>query len=66
MVIHFVCKIHPYRKRKTFHGDFSIGCGAQQAQQAAPKIKGWKIVSFCRLGKGVVIHKLQNGIKGRT
>jgi hypothetical protein len=31
MVIHFFCKIHSYRKKKTSHGDFSIGCGAQLA-----------------------------------
>jgi hypothetical protein len=37
MVIRFFCKIHSYKKGKTFHGDFSIGCGAQLA---APKISG--------------------------
>jgi hypothetical protein len=29
MVILFFCNIHSYIKRKTSHGDFSIGCGAQ-------------------------------------
>jgi hypothetical protein len=31
MIIRFFCKIQSYRKRKTSHGDFSIGCGAQLA-----------------------------------
>jgi hypothetical protein len=31
MVIRFFCKIQSYIKRKIFHGDFSLGCGAQLA-----------------------------------
>jgi hypothetical protein len=31
IVIYFFCKIHSYKKRKSFHGDFSIGCGPQLA-----------------------------------
>jgi hypothetical protein len=31
IVIRFFYKIHSYRKRKTSHGDFSIGCGPQLA-----------------------------------
>jgi hypothetical protein len=38
MVIRFFCKIHSYGKRETIQSDFSIGCGAQVAYQAAPKI----------------------------
>jgi hypothetical protein len=64
MVIRFFWKIHSYTKRKTFHGDFSIGCSAQLAYQAAPKIHGWKIVSLCHPNKSVVIHKPQIGIGG--
>jgi hypothetical protein len=38
VVIRFFCKIHSYRKRETSQSDFSIGCGAQVAYQAASKI----------------------------
>jgi hypothetical protein len=30
----FFCKIHSYRKRKIYHCDFSIRCGAQLAQKS--------------------------------
>jgi hypothetical protein len=38
MVIRFFCKIHSYGKRDTPQTNFSIGCGAQVAHQAALKI----------------------------
>jgi hypothetical protein len=61
MVIRFFYKIHSYKKRKTSYGDFSIGCGAQLAQQVAPKIIGLKIITLCYSEKSIVIHKPQNG-----
>jgi hypothetical protein len=38
MVIRFFRKTHSYGKRETSQNDFSIGCGAQLAYQATPKI----------------------------
>jgi hypothetical protein len=46
MVIYFFCKTHSCRKRETSQSDFSIGCGAQLAYQATPKILDEELSSF--------------------
>jgi hypothetical protein len=60
MVIRFFCKNHSYGNRETSQSDFSIGCGAQLAYQAAPKILDEELSPFLH----IVIHKPQNGIGG--
>jgi hypothetical protein len=46
MVIRFFCKTHSYKKKETSQNDFSIGCGAQLAYQAAPKILNEELSPF--------------------
>jgi hypothetical protein len=37
MIISFFCKIHSYRKKKTSHGNFPIGCGANWPNKLSKK-----------------------------
>jgi hypothetical protein len=60
MVICFFCKTHSYRKRKTSQSDFLVGCGAQLAYQAAPKILDEKslFLGFQEASKSSKCHRL--------
>jgi hypothetical protein len=66
VVICFFCKVLSYTKKKTFYGDFSIGCGAHKLPQ---KSMDEKSSSFVAQVKSVVIHEPQigdGGSKGLT
>jgi hypothetical protein len=60
MVICYFCKTHSYGKRETSQSDFSIGCGAQLAYQATPKILDEElspsVVETCTLS--FISHKM--------
>jgi hypothetical protein len=57
MVIFFFCKICSYTKRKTSHGDFSIG----MVQNWPYKLPQKSMDEKSSPGKNVVIHKPQIG-----